>query len=233
MKQINFFTKLVTIDGFTLKMIAVIAMLIDHIGLIFFPDIIALRVIGRLALPIFAFLLTEGLLKTSNVNNYIIRLFAFALISQIPFSLVLYITGNYILMLNIFFLLGVGLGALVLAQKQKNIFVQILIIGAASLVATIANVDYSAYGIWMIASFYILQRNTILGAALFAIFTILECLLLPYPMGLIQIFAIAALPLILSYNGQPGLRISRWWFYWFYPAHMLFLTALYFLLQKL
>lgn len=75
---------------FTLKLIAIIAMVIDHVGAIFFPDQLWLRGIGRIAFPIFVFLLVEGLYNTSNIKKYLTRLGIFALISEIPFDLVFY-----------------------------------------------------------------------------------------------------------------------------------------------
>ena len=58
------------LSGFQLKMIALVTMLTDHIGAIFYPDMIALRVIGRIAFPIYCFLLVQGFLHTSNLKIY-------------------------------------------------------------------------------------------------------------------------------------------------------------------
>ncbi|MFN2363319.1 MAG: TraX family protein, partial [Halarsenatibacteraceae bacterium] len=74
-------------SSFQIKMVAITTMLIDHIGSIIFPEYIILRVIGRLAFPLFAFLITEGYRHTSNINRYLVRLSIFALISQYPFWL--------------------------------------------------------------------------------------------------------------------------------------------------
>ena len=77
---------------FTLKLIAIVAMLIDHVGAIFFSDQLWIRGIGRIAFPIFVFLLVEGLYNTSNIKKYLTRLGIFALISEIPFDMVFYKT---------------------------------------------------------------------------------------------------------------------------------------------
>ena len=68
-------------------MIALVTMLIDHIGAIFYPDMIALRVIGRIAFPIYCFLLVQGFLHTSNLKKYMVRMGVFALLSEVPFDL--------------------------------------------------------------------------------------------------------------------------------------------------
>ena len=75
---------------FILKVLALITMIIDHYGAIFQNDIITFRIIGRLAFPIYCFLLVEGYLHTSDVKQYAKRLLLFALISEMPFDLAFY-----------------------------------------------------------------------------------------------------------------------------------------------
>ncbi|MEJ2240562.1 MAG: TraX family protein [Candidatus Bathyarchaeota archaeon] len=70
-----------------LKWIAIITMTIDHIGAVLYPQLQILRIIGRISFPLFAYLLVLGMETTHNIRNYFIRLFTFAFISQIPFSL--------------------------------------------------------------------------------------------------------------------------------------------------
>ena len=73
--------------SFTLKIIALITMFIDHSGYVFMGSFSFCNFIGRIAFPIFAFQITEGYLHTKNLRKYFLRLFLFALISQIPFAL--------------------------------------------------------------------------------------------------------------------------------------------------
>lgn len=72
-----------SLDSFTLKIIAITAMVIDHVGLLFFPTIAIFRIIGRLTIPIMAYLITEGYKKTRSIKKYMFRLFIFALISMV------------------------------------------------------------------------------------------------------------------------------------------------------
>ena len=105
-------------SSFKLKMIAITTMLIDHIGVILFPNILWLRLIGRLAFPLFAFFITEGFRKTSNLKKYLQRLFILALISQLPYWTALGMDAG----LNIFFTLTLGLLALYLRDKYSTDF---------------------------------------------------------------------------------------------------------------
>ncbi|MFA7532979.1 MAG: TraX family protein, partial [Tissierellaceae bacterium] len=89
---------------FILKLIALTSMIIDHYGAIFHGDVILYRIIGRLAFPIYAFLLVEGYFHTRNVKKYGLRLFIFALISEIPFDYAFY-GGLSFVHQNIFFTL--------------------------------------------------------------------------------------------------------------------------------
>jgi hypothetical protein len=70
----------------TLKLLAFLTMLIDHIGYMFFPNEMIFRIIGRLAFPIFAYQIAVGYSRTSNLKKYVLRLSLFALITQIPYS---------------------------------------------------------------------------------------------------------------------------------------------------
>ena len=74
------------LDVTVLKLIAVVSMLIDHIGYVFFPSVRLLRIIGRLAMPIYCFCVSEGLIHTSSRKNYLLRVIIFALISELPFD---------------------------------------------------------------------------------------------------------------------------------------------------
>ena len=100
------------LSGFALKIIAILTMLTDHIGAGLFPSQIWLRMVGRLAFPIFAFLICEGFYHTRDIKRYAVRLGIFAIISEIPFNLLhsyyLFDPGAQ----NIFFTLLIGLSTI-------------------------------------------------------------------------------------------------------------------------
>ena len=79
--------KIRILDGTMLKIIAMVSMVFDHVGDMFFPDTDWMRMVGRIAMPIFAFCITEGYIHTRNKNKYLMRMGVFALISEVPFDL--------------------------------------------------------------------------------------------------------------------------------------------------
>jgi len=206
-------------------------MVVDHVGWIFFPQIFAFRIIGRLAFPIFAFLIAEGSTKTNNLNSYIKRLFIFGLISQIPYSYTVYLTGENYFVLNIFFTLGLGL-ILIKSLQQKKYFKFSIFIILFSILDLLINYDYGLYGLLLIVFFYVFLKNKIVGSFLIITLTILESAILPITNFQFQnqIFAIAALIPIFLYSGTRGKRISRWFFYFFYPLHLAILSLVFLLL---
>ena len=76
------------LDGTTLKLIAMVSMVLDHVGDSFFPEHVWMRALGRLAMPIFAFCISEGFAHTHDKQRYLLRMGVFALVSEVPFDLV-------------------------------------------------------------------------------------------------------------------------------------------------
>lgn len=216
-------------NGFTLKLIAIITMMIDHTGAILLPDQIWFRIIGRMAFPIFAFLLVEGFFHTRNIYKYMFRLGLFALISEIPFDLAfenqLISTGGQ----NIYFTLLIGMAMIGLIEWVRNKYgtdsmntrlLSICIFVLSCLVAAILKTDYASLGILLIFSLYFYRENKMIQAI--AVFVILG-----YLGGVIQgIGFIAIIPFALvgiifcGYNGEKGRNI-KYIFYFFYPVHLI------------
>lgn len=224
------------ISGSTLKIIAIVTMLIDHIGaailergffysisygqlmagelsFIYNLDIIC-RSIGRISFPIFCFLLVEGFLHTHNIKKYALRLFAFCAISEIPFDLAFFggITFQY---QNVFFTLLLGLLVLIICEKleDKNILGkvgQIIVMMVGALIAQMLHTDYGAFGVFFIFILYFL-RNYKLAQII---------------VGAVSIFWEKTAPLafipIYFYNGKRGINL-KYVFYLFYPVHMIVL----------
>ena len=203
------------ISGFTLKWIAIITMIIDHVGAALYPQHLILRIIGRIAFPIFCFLLVEGAIHTHNIRRYEGRLLGFALISELPFDLVFYGKGT-IEHQNVFFTLLIGLLMLDIMERKKNTIYPFLALLGAIFLAEILSVDYGAGGILFILCFYLLYERRVLKQAVFIGMNVLY-----FGVGVQAYAGLAAIPMLL-YNGKRGRRM-KYLFYVIYPLHLLIL----------
>lgn len=219
-------------SSFVLKLIAVISMLFDHSGYVIFNGFSSFNFIGRLAFPIFAFQLTQGYTHTKSLKKYFLRLFLFALISQIPFLLFRIKFVEDIFVLNIFFTLSLGLANIWIYDKNKILGMISLIL--FSTVAELLNFDYGAFGIIIIFIFYAFKNNKILMNFFFIFSVILKYLfyLLIYYNTIyfssylaLCIFTILSIILINFYNGKEGKKV-KYLLYIFYPLHLLILYFL-------
>lgn len=217
------------LNGAILKWIAILSMAIDHFAAGFLSDYnqasamdldeayTISRLIGRLAFPIFAFLIIQGYQHTSNRRQYMMKLLLFALVSEIPFDLAFYNQFFAWTHQNIFFTLAIGVMGFTLYEayeKEEKVPLQILAFVLSGLVAALLNVDYGFYGIILIFGLGILRDNKT-SQVIFGMF-----------IGLAQSLAtsLAFLP-IWFYNGKRG-RQNKWFFYIFYPAHLLIIYLL-------
>ena len=135
-------------SSFIIKIIAIISMLFDHTNDVFIGHLSVLNLIGRIAFPLFSFQLVVGYTYTHNIKKYISRMFIFALISQIPYSIFIHIyTGTYF-ELNIFFTLATSLICMyILSSKNINIYLKLLYISICLIIAYYLKFDYSIFGI--------------------------------------------------------------------------------------
>lgn len=217
------------ISGAVLKWIAIITMTIDHFAAGFlnqYNHIVAMnleliytasRLIGRLAFPIFAFLIIQGYQHTSNRKKYASKLFLFALLSEIPFDLAFNNQLFYWQHQNIFFTLAIGVigfAAFEKYEQEQKLFPQMLAFIIAGLFAELMSVDYGLYGILFIFGLGILRDQKVYQTVIGVI------------LGLGQAWtaSLGLLP-IWFYNGKRG-RQSKWFFYIFYPAHLLVIYLL-------
>lgn len=208
-------------NTFILKTIALITMILDHYGVIFQSDISIYRVIGRLAFPIYCFLLVEGYFHTKDVEKYWKRLLIFALISELPFDYALHGKLTFIHQ-NIFFTLAIGLAAIYFLENRegKYNFSNGNILVVASLLAILLFVDYSFIGIIYILSFYFTRKYPKNKRFTKVALTLFVTNLLA---NLTQQFSLLAIPIIYFYNGNLGPRnkILQMLFYIAYPLHLL------------
>ena len=205
------FTKF-QLNGEQLKWIALFTMTIDHIGAIIFPQYLILRIIGRIAFPIFAFLLAQGMIYTHNPYKYLTRLGIFAILSEIPFDYAFQTSIIDMQHQNIFFTLFLGalsIYAIQLSDKKENAYFTAM---GIALLAEVLNCDYGLTGVLIVVSFYVLKEKKIYQFITLTIFSIL--------MGYIQIYAIFACVPIALYNEKRGKK-RKWLFYVYYPLHLL------------
>jgi hypothetical protein len=204
-----------------LKTVALATMIIDHYGAIFQSGENIYRIIGRIAFPVYCFLLVEGYFHTRDVKKYGKRLLLFAIVSEIPFDLAFYGKVGFTHQ-NIFFTLFIGLAAIYFLEKKerKYSFNKSLVIAATGILAMVLFVDYSIMGVIYILSFYFTRnfpkKRQILYMAVIMLFTNLMS-------SPLQQFSLLALPLIYFYNGEPGLKnkFLQIMFYAAYPLHLL------------
>ncbi len=223
---------------FHLKFIAIMAMVIDHAGLFFFPHILAFRIIGRIAFPIFAWLIANGARHTGNKSKYLIRLFLFALISQ-PFYYLVYLNRNFsYVQLNVIFTLIIGLLAIFIVQNTKNFFLRLVLVMFFAATAQIIKSEYGAVGVMSIVFFYIFYDKKLYMIIAQVIINIIPFLILPFAEDMVfygflyqyimQLISLFALLLIFRHNGKPGLRV-KYLFYAIYPIQYVVI----YLLQKI
>lgn len=202
-----------------MQWIAMLTMLIDHTGLIFFPDEALWRIIGRMAFPLYAYALVQGYNHTSSFRKYSLRLLVIAAFSQIPYQLVLDPDG-----LNVVVTLLVSLLVLKLLDKVSPGAGSILLIAGCCLVMEVLPFDYGAYGLLLVLIFKYARSSQMLlmhlGLNLIYLFT--------YG-WLIQMASLFATMLIV-YGGSlwsklETRRAPAWIWRSFYPVHLYILMC--------
>lgn len=212
-------------SGNMLKMIALIAMTIDHLGMIMFPEYEWMRIVGRVAFPIFAFMIAEGCRYTKNRAKYL---------SQIGFlgigmQMVLYFaTGSLYQSVFISFSLAIILIYTVDRAKSEQKIEYWLYVGAAVLLVTFLcfgltdilektdyDIDYNIVGILIPIMCYFTE-NRRRKIWVFA----LGLIALSVYYGGIQWYCLLAIPLVGMYNYRKGKANIKNFFYYYYPAHM-------------
>ncbi len=225
------------ISGGTLKLIAVITMLIDHIAAAIlvrhfyatndwslYNVYYAMRMIGRIAFPIYCFMLVEGLERTRNRGKYLTRMVGLALISEIPFDLAFSSQVLEFGYQNVFFTLSIALAAMVVTEEIVNKIANpmwksvgsVLTVAAAMALALFMRTDYSWYGVVCILLMYHLRQNRL--AELIAGYVAFLLLL-----G--EVTAIVAFILLFFYRGKKGFSCKTF-FYGFYPLHLIILYGI-------
>ncbi len=210
-----------------LKIVAIITMLIDHIGAILYPDLIVLRMIGRISFPIFAFLIVEGYIHTKDFKKYLLRIFIVALITEIPYDFAFEGKLFDINAQNVLFTFTLSLLLLHIMNSDKKSVIKSLSITGILIVSYVFRVDYSFYGILMVIAFYTNRENDKIKYILLISINMLIVSQNIYYFGfsmmnITQMFAVLSIPFIMRYNGKKGVNL-KYVFYMFYPVHLLIL----------
>ena len=210
---------LVSLSGSTLKVIALVSMTIDHVGYYVVGVQMGsgdsyiyewMRSVGRLAFPIFCFLIVEGYLHTHNLKRYMITLLVTAFISEIPWHLL----GNHDSH-NVIFTLFLGLTAVhVISRLKDNRWSVLFTMTITAGLAWLLNTDYSWNGVFLIVVFFLFRERKLLTVPFG----------FPFLMEYGVVGTVIGLMLPLGYNGCRGFihgRYMKYLFYVYYPLHLM------------
>lgn len=220
------------LSGNQLKIIAMVAMTCDHVGLQLFPHALWLRWIGRLALPIYAFMIAEGCRHTRNRKKYLLRLAGLGLLCQIVYFVAM---GSLYQCILITFSLSVCLIWAIdraAQRKDKGSVTRMTLVAAAVFFVCVVlpdllprtdfEIDYGLAGVLLPVLIYFGKNQwAYLTAGL---------ILLALGYGGNQWLALAAVPLLMCYNGQRGKANIGKLFYWYYPVHLVVIYGLSFVI---
>lgn len=208
------------LTGNQLKILAMIFMTVDHVGMILFPQHRILRILGRLAMPIYAYMIAEGCRHTRDRKKYLLRLLGMGLLCQVVYFVAM---GSLYQCILITFTLSVSLIWIydqVEQEKSSGNWGRLFAgLAAVFFLCTVLpdllpntdyGIDYGLMGVLLPLLIYGAgTRGLLLGLALVSL-----------NIGGIQWFSFGAVPLLLLYNGQRGkARIGKL-FYWYYPLHL-------------
>lgn len=227
-----------SLTGSMLKWIAIVTMLIDHVGacllevfvmnaygtsplagrltgeqmMAWYDVDIRLRLIGRVAFPLFCFLLVEGAVHTRNMGKYMLRMTVFALLSEVPFDLAFHDTPFFPGGQNVFLTLVLGLFAVwILKGWRLQIWRLPLGLLVPAFVAQVLRTDYGAVGVLVIALMFLLRERPWVRAVV--------CTVVLVAFNALEWPVAVSFLLIALYNGERG-RQSKYFFYGFYPGHL-------------
>lgn len=220
-----------------LKVIAMLAMAIDHIGLFWFNNFMPMRIIGRLAFPIFAYMIAEGCVYTKNKSKYLLRVFTLGALCQLVYFLA--DPSMYLGVLITFSVSFVIIYALQWAQSNKNksamlvpIFISVVIAGICYLIPYLFpklgfRFDYGFFGI-MLPVLISAAPNKKSKLAMTALGLFFVCL----DYKGVQWWSLLSIILLALYNGERGKARLKYVFYLFYPIHLAVIYSVSFIVSK-
>ena len=237
-------------SSFAIKIIAAVTMFIDHMGLILFPHVGIFRIIGRLAFPIYAYCIAEGFRYTRNRLKYFLGIFILGALCQTVYTIVdgeLYLGVLITFSISIVIMYFVDclknaiegeeshLAKLYFALSKSHLTsradaiisaaLSAIAIGAAFVLTTKIEIDYGFFGIMLpvFASFFTDKPRRLIT---FSACLVALCLVNTSAGDLVQYWSLLAVPILAVYNGKPGKYRLKYFFYIFYPAHLVLLYAI-------
>ena len=228
-------SKVQFLSGAWLKLIAILSMLIDHVNkALIYPNLVSndgvlttvsniFDIIGRIAFPLFCFMLVEGYFKTRSRKKYLLNLLIFGVISEVPFDM--FTTASFFNMNwnNVMFTVAFVLITIwiidILKERMQKLpktlwyFASFIIVIIMCIAAMYLSLDYEHHAI-LIGYFFYLFHDVPLLAIPFG-----------YASMYTQPWALLGFGLTLTYNGKRG-KQNKMLNYWFYPAHLLILGIL-------
>ena len=215
--------KIKVFDNTCIKLLAISIMLFNHIGIIFFDEAPLYIKIGEIGFPLFAFCIAEGFHYTRDRKKYLKKLFLFALITELIFDYAFYENINW-LHQNVLFTFSLSVLFLMiyeyinkskLSNTKKAILISLVFL-LTLLISTVTFADHDTYGVILVFIFYVFRDKPVIK---YILATIL--LLKAYKYG----YAVLSLPILMLYNGKKGINL-KYFFYTFYPAHLLVLIII-------
>lgn len=212
-------------SGTFLKFLALLCMTVDHVGLVFFPGQIIFRQVGRLAFPIFAYMIAEGCHHTHRMGSYLGKMALAGAICQVAYYFAL---GSLYQCVLVTFTLSIALIALLKKARDRNsgfwYFLSLLGVGAVYFIteqlsgylpSTDFAIDYGFFGVMLPVAVYLGRTK---GEKLTLAAFVLTALAMDATS--VQYYALLTIPLLALYNGKRGKGLGKYFFYIYYPLHL-------------
>ena len=215
-----------------LKLIAMIAMACDHVGKILLPEVIILQVIGRLAFPIFAYMIAEGCKYTKNRSKYLLQIALLVLLCQVVFYIAMQsLYQNIFITFTLSIMTIFAIDRFINKKNLLNFAIAILVVAISFFFG------YALYGIISFSDYYVdygylgvlfpiviyFAPNKWLKLISGAIIMLIYGFCFDY----LQFFMLLTIPLLLLYNGKRGKANLKYVFYFFYPLHLVIIYGVY------
>lgn len=212
------------LSGNQLKLIALVTMTIDHIGLTLFPQVLWWRLVGRLAFPIYAFLVAEGCLHTRSMPKYLRSMGLMALLCQVVYFVAM---GSLYQCILVTFSLSIGLCMLLKKAKQEKCLCWYLLTALAITTVwflteeaplllrhTDYGIDYGFLGVMLPVALFLTPKK------IWKLLVTAGILLLMSATNWVQLPSVLAVVFLAFYNGARGKHNLKHMFYWYYPIHL-------------